>query len=256
MGIGMRVAVLGGGGTVGQVVVELLEARGIPWVGLARDASAVPDGATVVLSAAGGDLDVTRRVVTAAVRDGIDVVDVDHEVGYLDWLMARTGPTGPDTGARLLGGAGLRWALGDLLAALAAEPVTEPQEVHVAYTSAGSRRHLTPGERRAAVAGLEGRGSALEAGRVVPEPPGGRRRLAWFPRPVGPAHAAAVPGGEWLTVPRHLTSVRTVHTYEAMPGWRAELLQARSSVAGSAAGRRWLQRRLARPGPLGGAAAW
>lgn len=252
----MRVAVLGGGGTVGQAVVGLLETRGIPWVGVGRDDPATPGGAAVVLCTAGGDLDTTRRVVTAAVRDGIDVVDVDHEVGYLHWLATRAGPTGQGTGARILGGAGLRWAVGDLLAGLAGEPVPDPQEVHVAYTSGGSRRRLTPGERRAAVAGLEIEGSALEAGRVVPEPPGGRRRLAWFPRPVGPSHAAAVPGGESLTVPRHLPSVRTVHTYEAMPGWRAELLQARSSVASSGTGRRWLQRRLARPGPATSRAAW
>ncbi|MGM0618022.1 MAG: hypothetical protein ACQEUI_07755 [Actinomycetota bacterium] len=252
----MRVAVLGGGGVVGRAVVERLEARGIAWVDVGRDDPTVPGAAEVVLCAAGGDLDTTRELVTAAVRDGTDVVDVDHEVGYLHWLATRVGPTARDTGARILGGAGLRWAVGDLLSALAAEPVPDPQEVHVAYTSGGSRRHLTPGERRAAVAGLALQGSALEAGRVEPEPPGGRRRLAWFPRPVGPSHAAAVPGGEALTVPRHLRSVRTVHTYQAMPGWRAELLQARSSVASSATGRRWLQRRLARQRRVAGAAAW
>jgi hypothetical protein len=260
--MGMKVAVLGGGGTVGQVVVGLLETRGIPWAAVGRDDRRVPAGTSVALCAAGGDLDTTRRVVDAAVRDGIDVVDVDHEVGYLVWLATLARTTGASTGARVIGGAGLRWAIGDLLAGLAAAPVAAPQEVHVAYTSGGARRHLTPGERRAAVAALGPQGSAVEAtaledGRWVSEPPGGRRRLAWFPRPVGPSHAAAVPGGESLTVPRHLGSVRTVHTYEAMPGWRAELLQARASVAGSARGRRWLQRRLAHRDPAaGGAAAW
>ncbi len=253
----MRVAVLGAGGTVGRAAVGLLDARGIPWVAVGRDEPAAPAGAAVVLSVAGGDLDTTRRVVAAAVRDGTDVVEVDHEVGYLHWLAALAERTGPSTGARVVGGAGLRWAIGDLLAALAAGPVPVPQEVHVAYTSGGARRHPTPGQRRAAAAALGLEGSALEAGRVLPEPPGGRRRLAWFPRPVGPSHAAAVPGGEALTVPRHLGSVRTIHSYEAMSGWRAELLQARSSVASTTSGRRWLQRRLARRGPAaGGAAGW
>jgi hypothetical protein len=258
----MVVAVLGGGGTVGRVGVGVLEARRIPWLEVGRDDQRIPAGAALVLSAAGGDLATTRRVVAAAVRDGTDVVDVDHEVGYVQWLATLAASTGPETGARVLGGAGLRWAVGDLLAALAAGPVPAPQEVHVAYTSGGARRHLTPGQRRAAVAalaleGAAGQATALQAGRRVPEPPGGARRLAWFPRPVGPSHAAAVPGGEALTVPRHLASVHTVHTYEAMAGWRAELLQARSSVASTASGRRWLERRLARRGGVaGGATTW
>lgn len=245
--MGMQVALLGAGGTVGQVVGRLLEARGVPWVALDRDQPRVPAGAAVVVCTAGGDLEASRRVVTAAVGAGTDVVEVDHEVGYLHWLVGLAARTGRASGARVIGGAGLRFAVGDLLSALAAAPVPSPREVHVAYTSGGSRRHLTPGERRAAIAALErGPGSALEHGREVPEPPGGLRRLAWFPRPVGPSHAAAVPGGEWLTVPRHLGSVGTVHTYEAMAGWRAELLQARASIASSSPGRRWLQRRLAR----------
>jgi hypothetical protein len=254
----MAVAVLGGRGIVGRIVVGLLEDRGTAWVEVGRDDQGIPAGAELVLSAAGGDLDATRRVVAAAVRQGTDVVDVDHEVGYVHWLATLAASAAPATGARVLGGAGLRWAIGDLLSALAAGPVPAPQEVHVAYTSGGARRHLTPGQRRAAIAALEREGgaaaTALEAGRPVPEPPGGLRRLAWFPRPVGPSHAAAVPGGEALTVPRHLGSVQTVHTYEAMAGWRAELLQARSSVASTASGRRWLQRRLARRGGVAGAA--
>jgi len=242
----MQVALLGAGGTVGQVVGRLLEDRGARWVAVGRDERRAPAGSDVVVSVAGGDLATTRQVVAAALGDGIDVIEVDHEVGYLRWLGDLAAGTGQRTGARVVAGAGLRWAVGDLLSALAAAPVPGPQEVHVAYTSGGSRHHLTPGERRAAIAALEAPGFALERGRIVPEPPGGLRRLAWFPRPVGPSHAAAVPGGESLTVPLHLASVRTVHTYEAMPGWRAELLQARASVAGSAGGRRWLQRRLAR----------
>lgn len=252
----MQVAVLGAGGTVGQALGRRLDARQVPWIRLGRDDASIPAAVSVVLSAAGGDLDATRRLVVAAIEGGIDVVDVDREVGYLRWLADLAASSGPRSGARVVGGAGLRWAVGDLLTDLAAEPVPSPLEVHVAYTSGGTRRHLTPGERRADSAGLGQPGSALQAGRVVPEPPGGLRRLAWFPRPVGPSHAAAVPGGEAWTVPQHLGTVRTVHTYEAMPGWRAELLQARASVASSTGGRRWLQRRLARRATSSGAPAW
>lgn len=242
----MQVTVLGAGGTVGRRIGGLLDAHRVPWRPLDTAAGGVDlELGQVLIGAAGGDLEDTRRAITAALQSGIDVVDVDREAGHLRWLHALAADVGRSSGARLVGGAGLRWAVGDLLAAVAAEQVPEPVAAHVAYTSGGGRRHLTPGERRAELAALGHDGGALEDGRLVPEPPGGRRRLAWFPRPVGPSHAAAVPGGEAVTVPRHLPTVRTVHSYEAMAGWRAELLQARANLARTARGRRWMERRLA-----------
>jgi short subunit dehydrogenase-like uncharacterized protein len=242
----MQVVVLGAGGTVGRRIGSLLDALRIGWSPMDAAAGAPElEAGQVLLSAAGGDLDATLRAVTAAVRSGAHVVDVDRDPGHLHRLSVLADDIGRRTGARLVAGAGLRWAVGDLLAAVAAEQVDVPTELHVAYTSGGGRAHPTPGERRSELAALGQEGSALEDGRPVPEPPGGRRRLAWFPRPVGPAHAAAVPGGEAVTVPRHLPSVRTVHTYEAMAGWRAELLQARANLARTRRGRRWLARRHA-----------
>ena len=44
---------------------------------------------------------------------------------------------------------------------------------------------------------------------------------------------------------RHLPGVETVRTYEAVTGWRAELLQATANLARSERGRRWLARRAA-----------
>ncbi len=242
----MQVTVLGAGGTVGRRIGSLLDADQVPWRRLDAAAGDVDlEVSQVLIGAAGGDLEGTRRAVTAALQSGIDVVDVDREAGHLRWLHALAADVGTSSGARLVGGAGLRWAVGDLLAGVAAEQVPEPVTVHVAYTAGGGRRHLTPGERRAELAALGQDGGALVEGRPVPEPPGGRRRLAWFPRPVGPSHAAAVPAGEVITVPRHLPTVRTVHSYEAMAGWRAELLQARANLARTDRGRRWMERRLA-----------
>ena len=242
----MQIAVLGAGGTVGRRIGGLLDGHQVPWRALeAAGGGGDLEVGQVLISAAGGELEATRRVVTAALETGVDVVDVDRAPGHLRWLHALADEVGPRSGARLIGGVGLRWAMGDLLAAVAAEQVPAPAAVHVAYTAGGGRPHLSPGERRAELASLGHDGVALEDGRPVPEPPGGRRRLAWFPRPVGPSHAAAVPGGEVVTVPRHLPTVRTVHSYEAMAGWRAELLQARANLARTARGRRWLERRLA-----------
>ncbi len=242
----LQIAVLGAGGTVGRRIGSLLDTRGVAWRRIDAAAAGGDLGAArVVIAAAGGDVAGTRQAIATALEAGIDVVDVDREPGHLRWTHALATDLGRGSGARLVGGAGLRWAVGDLLAGVAAEQVTAPEAVHVAYTAGGGGARRTPGERRAALAALGQEGVALEDGRPVPEPPGGRRRLAWFPRPVGPAHAAAVPGGEAVTVPRHLPGVRTVHSYEAMAGWRAELLQARGNLARTGLGRRWLARRLA-----------
>jgi len=250
-----QVAVLGAGGTVGRRIGGLLDAHDVAWCPVAAAPGRVDlEVGQVLIGAAGGELEGARRVTTSALQAGVDVVDVDREAGHLRWLHALAADVGRRSGGRVVGGAGLRWAVGDLLAALAAEQVPEPAAVHVAYTAGGGRRLLTPGERRAELAALGHDGVALQDGRLVPEPPGGGRRLAWFPRPVGPSHAAAVPGGEAVTVPRHLPTVRTVHSYEAMAGWRAELLQARANLARTARGRRWMERRLAadRPPPRPG----
>ena len=85
---------------------------------------------------------------------------------------------------------------------------------------------------RASIAGLLGADSVtLVDGRLRSELPGAQRRLAWFPRPVGPHHAAGFPGAEPVTVPRHVAGVETVRTYFAMPGWQAELFQMGSNLA-------------------------
>jgi len=179
----------------------------------------------------------------------MDVVDIDRSPEHLRMVHAELGPLATRRGARVVAGAGLRWTLGDLLAAEAATTVDAPRAVHIAYTGGGrlaTPRRGTPGERRAWVAGLGRPATALVDGREMDELPGEVRRLAWFPRPVGPSHAAAVPGGECVTVPRHLPRVETVRTYEAVTGWRAELLQATANLARTDRGRRWLARRASK----------
>ncbi len=245
----MRIGLLGSSGTVGTVIGAELTSRGIAWRPIRRgdDPGALNRDGWLLVAATGGDLESTRAHVRSAVESGVDVVDVDRAPAHLRMLHADLGPLATRRGARVVAGAGLRWTLGDLLAAAAARTVDAPRAVHVAYTGGGPvpGRRGTPGERRARVAGLGGAATALVDGQVVDELPGEVRRLAWFPRPVGPSHAAGVPGGEFVTVPRHLEGVQTVRTYEAVPGWRAELLQATANLARSDRGRRWLARRAA-----------
>lgn len=241
MGIGL----LGSTGVVGAAVGERLVARDRPAVTIdAGDPAGSLTDVEVVVLATGGDVAATRSLVTACLAAGVHVVDVDREVGHLDRLHQVAAEAGRISGAVVVGAAGVRFAVGDLLAGLAAPLVVAPQALHVAYTDGGAGRAATPGERRAAIAALGQAGTALVDHRRVEEHPGEARRLAWFPRPVGPAHAAAVPGGEVHTVPLHLPGLATIRTYEALPGWRAELLQARANLARTTWGHRVLARRL------------
>lgn len=247
----MCIGLLGASGTLGTAIGAELTGHGVVWRPIRRgdDAGSLPGEQPLLIAAAGGDLEATRVHVRRAIEAGVDVIDIDRAPPQLRMLHTELGPHAERSGSRVIAGAGLRWTLGDALAAEAAGTVHDPRAVHVAYTGGGgpaSWRLGTPGERRARIAGLGAPATALVDGGEVDELPGEVRRLAWFPRPVGPSHAAGVPGGEFVTVPRHLPGVTTVRTYEAVSGWRAELLQATANLARSERGRAWLARRGAR----------
>lgn len=121
--------------------------------------------------------------------------------------------------------AGFWGGLGCLLAAVAAEEATDPREAHVAYGLPGARRLLSrasPTLRQALVRVATDDAVARVDGVEVPEPLGDGRRLAWFPQPVGPAHAVAVGGLEH----RAPLAVPTVRTWLAAGSMASELLQA------------------------------
>lgn len=249
----MQVAVLGATGAVGSRVTTALEAAGASGVAVGHGA-APPAALEVPLLVAAGAGDDVRAAILAAVDAGRDVVDVDRDPGHLAWLHAHAAGQARPHGSRVVGGAGLRWGVGDLLVAVAASGLAEVEEVHVAYTAGGVRDPASAGERRARLAGLAVPAVVRLGGVTTEEPTGASRRLAWFPRPVGPSHAAGVPGGEVYSVPLHRPDAATIRTYEAVPGWRAEWLQAEANLAGSPWGRRLLDRRLARPRPVPGPA--
>src|SRR5690606_24118167 len=133
------------------------------------------------------------------------------------------------TGTVVVLGVGWRTAIGDLLAAVAAERVLAASEVHVAAVvpdPGGLLRAASTGTRRGIASTLGQPTLAFHHGERTQELTGEERRLAWFPRPFGPRHAAGVPGLEALSVPRYLPQVRTVRSYVALSSLQAELLQA------------------------------
>lgn len=110
--------------------------------------------------------------------------------------------------------------------------------------SRGDRRRLV----RAATAPVP----AVVHGDRVEEPLASQRWLAWFPRPIGPHHAINVPSVVVDRVARRVAEVELVRAHLAVRSWRAELVQAMSTVARTDRGRGLLERWVAagRTGPV------
>jgi hypothetical protein len=257
-----RIGVLGTEGLLGGLVLEELARRGHEPLALGG-AALVGDGPALYAGLEGcavaicalGRRSLTRTVLDAALATGTHLVDPVGDPATLRWATEERDAVARELGTTLVLAAGLGAVPGDPLAHLAAHAVTAPTAVHVCYAfpSAGGLLRATSNGTRRAFADLLGEPvMSVVDGEVVDELPGEVRRLAWFPRPVGPVHAAGVPAPEPLTVPRHVPSVRTVRTYLALSSWRAELLQAAGGIASREAGRRRLAKRLIRrPGAAG-----
>lgn len=242
------VAVVGAAGRIGRIVLEQLAADGVASRTIDRDAAQDPAAAVadaaVVVDATGGQV---PDLLRAAVARGGHVVEIRPDQAHVRARFAQGVPPGDAT---VVPGAGLQPLVGDLLAHLAGTAVGAVDAIHVAYVFPDHRGVLggaSTARRHVAAEELVAPMVALLDGHEVDEPLGEHRRLAWFPRPIGPHHAAAIPGAEMVTVARHLPGVATVRTYAAISGWRAELLQFTGNLAGIAAGRRRLVRRLERP---------
>lgn len=273
-----RTAILGATGTIGRRVAGLLAQRGHDLVLVGRDPARTaalagelgdidaevhildPDGSAAGLRVAldGVDLAVSALPVTGgvaamaldvAVAGAVHLIDTVDVQSYLVRAYDQHHDVARDTGIVVVPGVGWRTATGDLLAAVAAERVLAARAVHVAAVvpdRGGFLRAASPGVRKGIASSL-GQGSlAFDDGVRVEERPGEQRRLAWFPRPFGPHHAAGVPGLEPLSVPRHLPSVRTVRSYIAVSSLGAELLQATANLARWGPARRRLAGRLER----------
>lgn len=232
----MRVHVLGAG-TVGRLVEQELGRRGHAALGHAvtpRDGQELrrllaeePGDALIV--AGGPSATVREVVVPAAVAAGVPVVDASTDPLHLRLLGEAWHDRADHAGVSIVPASGWACLLGDLLGSVAALGSPRTAEVHVAYAFPRRRDLLggwTAGARRAITEALAGGMLVIRDGAVAEEGAGETRRLAWFPRPVGPHHAVGIPGGEPLTLPRHVEGLRTVRTYLAVPSLGAELLQA------------------------------
>lgn len=252
-----RLALVGDASPALDAVRDALTEAGYAVRGHALDALdevpvAGPDRVDAIVAAVGPGRAGPIRALAA--RERLPLIDTDGDVDGV--RAARTAHL--DAGAPLVAGASWRTVPGDLLAALGAQRLVAPREVHVAYVvpeRGGVLAATAPGGRHGLVAHLPGAVLAVVGGTVREEGLAEQRRLAWFPRPLGPHHAVGAPGLEPLGVPSHVAGVSTVRTYAAVTSLRAELLQAAGNLARWEPGRRRLAAWWSRAGadPAAGA---
>lgn len=280
----MQVAILGATGTVGRRLAALASDRGHRMVVAGRDATRLrtemaglnglaavvevdPDQpaqvrefasrADVLLSAVGGPPARRTAAVTAALEAGAHAVGAAATPRTWRMLEEHCGGLALENGLTVLPSGGIDLFVADLVAAVTAARIAAPRTIHVSYAVPGRPGLIAAGTRTS-------RNDVLEAlQRPLPalahgghrsasgeERAGEQRRLAWFPRPLGPHHVVAVPGSEALALPLHLPQVATVGTFVAMRSWQAELFQMAVSMLQRPAARERLRRALVRrPSP-------
>lgn len=220
---------LGARGRLGSRVAALLSEQGVAPTAADRAADpgqVRPDDVVCNLASTAAE------VVVPWARAG------SHAGGYLD--AAPTASAHAVLAEVALGAApvapGLGWfsVLGDALAVVAAGALVAPARADVTAW-VPSRRSLlagaSPRERTHLWQAVTEPVRALVDGQVATERIAEDRRLAWFPRPVGPHHAVAIPGTHWRTLPRLVPSLASVRTALALRSSSAEVLQAMGNLA-------------------------
>lgn len=229
---------------------------------MAADHPVVPVPATAVADETVEDGDAVVNVASSAAEVVAPWARAGSQAaGYLD--VAPTASSHRvladlDLGsAPVLPGVGFASAVGDAVAVLAGRQLLGPTRADLTVY-VPSRRSLlsgaTPRERAELLREARSPMPVLVDGTVTTARIAEARRLAWFPRPVGPHHAAAIPGTHWRTLPRALPTLQTVRTALALRSSVAELLQGLGHLARFDTVGAVVDRRAARPGPDRGTA--
>jgi short subunit dehydrogenase-like uncharacterized protein len=223
-------------------------------------------GARVVVSCAGPFGEVGPGVIAAAIGARAAYVDACGEQGFLRDCYERFESRARHAGVACVGGMGVAPALGDLAAALAAEAVTtsftdgsmlragvpprlaedDPlDEIAVSWILDGVA--AAPGAQRSGVAMVAERGAVWHGDRWDPAAIGAsRREVNPGPGLGGPRTAISAPGGEVITVPRHVAA-RRVETFASFA--RSALAMRAAQVAARAAPLLGLAARLTKLAP-------
>ena len=169
------------------------------------------DGADVVISCAGPFTFYGAPVIEAAIDVGASYCDTTGEQPYMLRVFDHLDAPARERGVAVVPAVGFDIVPGDLIAAIAARGREPLSELVLAY--AISEFKLTRGTMRSALEMLRGEDLEYTDGEWRAAGRGVVRETLTFPEPLGEQRVTKFPGGELVTIPRH---VRTRNVRERM----------------------------------------
>jgi short subunit dehydrogenase-like uncharacterized protein len=160
----------------------------------------------VVANCAGPFVHLGEPVVRAAVETGTHYLDTTGEQAFIRLVLERFDDAARAAEVALVPAMGFDYAPGDLACALAAGGRGPFRDVIVAYAVDGFT--ATRGTLRSALEVLASEDVVYEHGEWHPAPRRRPRASFAFPEPIGRRPVTRYPGGEVLTVPRHLRTAK------------------------------------------------
>ena len=158
--------------------------------------------AAAVIACAGPFTVHGEPVLAAAVETGTHYLDTTGEQTFMRMVFDGYGEPAKRAGAALVTAMGFDYVPGDMIAALTAEGMGPLDEVVLAYSV--EEFGMTRGTLHSSLRILGGDPVTYRDGAWVP-PSGGDRAGTWeFPQPIGRQAMLRFPGGEPITVPRHV----------------------------------------------------
>ena len=190
------------------------------------------EGAKVVLNCAGPLAEVGEPLLLAALAAGAHYVDLGGDQAFVHAMYERHESDARHAGLVAVMGCAVNGALGDLAAAWAAQhvcsaieddgdPVRDRPVVRLAedrpldelaISYVFDELVLSPASQRAVFAAISARGLAWRRDRWETVAPARTRRHVNAGPPIGERDVASFPGGEVITLPRHVAA-REVQTY-------------------------------------------
>lgn len=210
------------------------------------------EGVDIAVDLRPAEADPAALALRAAIGTGRGHLDADPSIARLQRTLELAGPEPP---VPIVVGGRFGTLPGDVLAEIAAREVLRPIEVHVSYLVRDVRSGVPRDVKGTLFDALGEPVTVRLDGAMVQERVGESRRLAWFPRPVGPQRALTIASQEPLTVPARHPHVRLVRTYLAVPGPLAELVVSLDILASRPRAKRLLARLLLGGEPEPGGAA-
>lgn len=230
----MRIAVYGATGYTGRLVAAELHRRGVDMVLAGRNRArldsavatlgltaaqvrtadvddpaglaAVLDGCDGVVNCAGPFTFFGEQVVRAAITAGSHYVDTTGEQSYMQRIFEGCHEDALRAGVAVIPAMGFDIVPGDVIAHLTSAGVEPLERLTIAYRTAGFG--VSRGTMHSALEILSGGDLVYEDGAWKVAGPMGRAGSVVWPGESGPAPTMRFPGGEIVTVPRHVKTQR------------------------------------------------